>query len=88
MFKRDQTKSCSSDDFQSVLDQKNYMEELNKQLNSTTERMRKENDELRARCNSIDTAEDLRQQLQDVKNINLKLYDKLQVRLVINNDHI
>ncbi|OQR76580.1 RUN and FYVE domain-containing protein 2-like [Tropilaelaps mercedesae] len=73
-----QTKESSSEELQTVLDQKNYMEELNKQLNGTVDRLRKENDELRAKCNSIDTAEDLAQQLQNIKSINLKLFEKLQ----------
>lgn len=71
-------KESTAEEFQTVLDQKNYMEELNKQLNTTVDRLRKENEEFRSKCHSIDTAEDLAQQLQDVKNINLKLFDKLQ----------
>ncbi|XP_003745845.1 RUN and FYVE domain-containing protein 1 [Galendromus occidentalis] len=75
---RTESKNSSPDEFQKVLDQKNYTEELNKQLTTNVENLRKENDELKAKCHSIDTADDLAQQLHDVKKINLKLFEKLQ----------
>ena len=79
-LRRTESKDSTPDELQTVLDQKNYTEELNKQLNTNIEKLRKENDELRVKCHSIDTADDLAQQLDDVKKINLKLFEKLQVR--------
>ena len=76
--RRTESRDSTPDELQTVLDQKNYTEELNKHLNANIEKLRKENEELKLKCHSIDTADDLAQQLQDVKKINLKLFEKLQ----------